>query len=98
MIHIIKYVYSILKVGRKRGRARPGKKKMLTVLIRKVNLSLMENVGSEQRLGGGKGASQVDTWVNVFWAQRSVTADSLRREGAWFALRTATVSVWLEWR
>lgn len=67
------------------------------MLNRVVRLSLIEKVGSEQRLGGDKEVSQADTWVRTFWAQRSARADSLRHEGAWYVLRTARVSVWLEW-
>lgn len=62
------------KVEQSQGR------KLLAVLGRVVRLTLIEKVGSEQKLGGGKKVSQAGTWVRVLWAQRSARADSLMQE------------------
>lgn len=88
----------MLKVPWKKEKAEQGKAgKLVVVLNRMVRLSLTEKVGFEQRLGGGKEVRQADPWVRVVRAEGAVRADSLRQEGAWFVLRTATGSVCLEW-
>lgn len=55
-------------------------RKLLAVLGGVVGLTLIEKVGSGQRLGEGKDVSHAGTWVRVLWAQRSARADSLRQE------------------
>lgn len=72
-------------------------RKLLAMLNRVIRLSLIEKVKSEQRFGIGKKVCQAGAWIKMFWTNRSARADSLRQKRAWYVLRTATMSVWLEW-
>lgn len=70
MILTIKYVYGMLKVDKNHGEKveQDQGRKLLAVLGGVVRLTLIEKVGSEQRLRGGKKVSQAGTWGRVLWA------------------------------